>query len=65
MVITKFSFKQNSPQHKKSDKATVSASKTFVRTASAPKTGRRTARSACHRPSSEEGIVNKVNEIIN
>lgn len=59
MVITKLSFKQNIPQLKKWDKGTVTASKTFIRAAAGLGMGIRTARSARHRPSSDEGIVSK------
>jgi hypothetical protein len=61
MVITKVSFKQNSTQLKKWDKATIVASKTFVRTKSVPGMGRRIARSDHHRQSMDEGRVSKVN----
>jgi hypothetical protein len=64
MVITKLSFKQNIPQLKKWDKGTVTASKTFIRAAAGLGMGIRTARSARHRPSSDEGIVSKVNGVI-
>lgn len=60
MVITKVSLKQNSTQLKKWDKATIAASKTFIRTKSVPVMGRRTARSD-HRHSTHEGHVSKVN----
>lgn len=60
MVITEVSFKQNSAQLKKWDKAMIAASKTFVRTKSVPVMGRRTARSD-HRHSTDDGHVSKVN----
>jgi hypothetical protein len=61
MVITKVSFKQNSTQLNKWDKATIAASKTFVRTKSVPGMGRRFARSDDHWHSTDEGHVSKVN----
>lgn len=61
MVITEVSFKQNSTQPKKWDKATIAASKTFIRTKSVPGMSRRTARSDHRWHSTDEGHVSKVN----
>jgi hypothetical protein len=59
-IITKVSLKQNSTQLKKWEKP-IAASKTYVRTASEPRMGRRTAGSDRLRHSAEEGHVSKVN----